>query len=184
MPVTTGTTKTIATGGAMTGIPVAIATGGIITAVGDAAFYFSPAQIMGAMMIDGLELMGRFSDGGDWPLFLSHLPEATKCVVNAGAIYDTSPVNEMKNCDGEVVSHGGIQLLLRSDVYSTLWDKIQRIALSVEAQTNVSVDLGSGNIYTFISATRSSGPVSLGMERGTGRRFLASLNYLVTIRKE
>jgi hypothetical protein len=185
MSPTIGSPKDIAIGGATSGIPVAVATGGLIIA-GTVGInqYYSPASVIGALLIDGLELMGRFSEGGEWPLFLSFLPEATISETEVAAIFDTTPINEPKLMNGEVVSHGGIQLIFRSDDYSNLWDKVQRVAEALEVQHNVTIELENDNEYTLISASRTSGPISLGFEAESSRRYLVSLNYIVTLRKE
>ncbi len=143
------------------------------------ALLTSQANIIQTYII-GQGLMSTPSDGDVWPLYVSHLPDID---IDCGAIYDTAGVLDAKLSNGEVVEHLGIQISIRSDDYEMGYIKIEAITLALDVIHNVDVALDSATYYRIQNASRSSPIVPLGTEKGTKRRFLFTVNFLMTLRK-
>lgn len=143
----------------------------------------SPASILRSFIIE--EAIGSMtlpSDGSDWPLFISSMPDGNDVKVNCGAIYDTSGVLDGKLSDGEVVQHPGIQIRIRSDDYETGYAKIEIIALALDDVDWNTIVINS-TTYLFQNISRTTPIISLGPERGFKRRFLFTVNFMVTLKK-
>jgi len=139
----------------------------------------SVAKIIQNLIID-LGLMTLPSDNGDWPLFVAHLPDD---VVNSGCVYETAGVQDGRiSQSGEVVEHYGIQLTVRANSYEIGRAKAEAIALALDALFNQSVSLeDSGEVYVVQNVKRTSSVISLGIEPGSQRNQLFTLNFLITI---
>ena len=143
----------------------------------------SPASIMAAYIIEKLDVsMTDPSDKDSWPLYISHLPDGTNVKTDAGAIYDTTGVNDMRSMDGGVPQHPGIQIRIRSRSYETGYTKIEDIGSTLDEVVNASIEIGSLE-YEIQNVSRTSPIVSLGVETGTRRRFSFTINFLLTIRE-
>ena len=139
----------------------------------------SPASILAYYIINELAELTEPSDGSTWPLWISHMQDKPS---NAGAIYDTPGVIEQREMSGSVPTHQGIQIRIRAVNYETGYAKIESIASALDEVFDESVEIGSEE-YVFQNIGRSSPIVPLGIEEGTKRRFLFTINYLLTIRK-
>ncbi len=149
------------------------------TAARDTALERSVISILAAYIINNLSLMTDPSDDTDWPLHISHLPDIK---INCGAIYDTAGILDAKLESGEVVEHPGIQLSIRSDDYETGFAKIEEITLALDDVNWDTIVIG-GTTYLLQNISRTSPIVPLGSERGFQRRFVFTVNFLVTLRK-
>ena len=85
------------------------------TTAKDAALECSVISILAAYIINNLSLMTDPSDGSDWPLYKSSMPDSDNVKTNCGAIYDTAGVLDGKLSTGKVVQHPGIQISIRSN---------------------------------------------------------------------
>lgn len=142
----------------------------------------SPAAIAAEYLIETSGSMVRYDSGSSWPLFVSHMPDGPNVPTDCGCIYDTSGVLDGKLMAGIVIEHPGIQLRVRSRDYQTGWAKIEATALVLDA---INYDTLTKNSleYELQNFSRTSGIVSLGLERGTNRRFLFTVNFAVTIKQ-
>jgi len=153
-----------------------------LTAAENIALGRSIASILAAYIINSLSLMTNPSDGDNWPLYISSMPDGDDVEVNCGSIYDTVGILDGKLSNGEVIQHPGIQLRIRSDNYEIGFAKIEAIALALD---DVSWDTVEVNAIAYLlqNISRTTSIVPLGSERGTKRRFIFTTNFLVTIRK-
>jgi len=173
----------VADDGVLTSVPSNIMTQRISgTAAKDAALETSVISILAAYIINNLSLMTDPSDGNDWPLYISSMPDGDNIETNCGAIYDTAGVLDGKLSSGEVIQHPGIQLRIRSDDYETGYAKIEAIALALDDVSWDTIVVG-GNTYLLQNISRTTSVVPLGSERGYKRRFVFTVNFLITIRK-
>jgi len=153
-----------------------------LTAAEDTALGRSVISILAAYIIETLSLMTDPSDGDDWPLYISSMPDGDNVKTDCGAIYDTAGVLDGKLSSGEVVQHPGIQLCIRSDDYETGYAKIEAIALALDDICWNTITI-SGDTYLLQNISRVSAVVPLGSERGYKRRFLFTVNFLCSLRK-
>ncbi len=172
----------------------AIAAGNLMAVINAGGFYFtplsrttegtpklevSPASILAYYIINTLSKMTDPSDGSTWPLFISHMQDKPS---NAGAIYDTSGILEQRQMSGLVPTHQGILIRIRAIDYETGYAKIEDIASALDEVFDVSVEI-TPEEYVIQNIGRSSPIVSLGIEEGTKRRYLFTVNFLLTLRK-
>ena len=172
----------------------AIAAGNLMAAINAGGFCFvplssvtegtpklevSPASIIAYYIINTLAKMTDPSTGSAFPLWISHMQDKPS---NAGAIYDTSGVLEQRQMSGLVPTHQGIQIRIRATSYEIGYAKIEDIASALDEVFDASVEIDPEE-YVLQNVGRSSPIVSLGIEEGTKRRYLFTVNFLLTIRK-
>ncbi len=164
---------------------IAVATYGVftskLTGTGSNQLAASPAYILAQYIADVLGLMGETTDD-IWPLYVNHLPDSPNVEDNCGAIYDTTGVKDGRLMEGPVPQHFGIQLKIRSLGNQAGYVKIEDIAVAMDEVVRVELSLSSGD-YVIQNVSRTSPVVPLGIEGGTKRRFLFTINFLVTMRK-
>ena len=143
----------------------------------------TPATVIAAYIINELAIMSRPVDGDDWPLYISHMPDGVNVKTNCGCIYDTTGIKDGRLMVGDVIPHHGIQIRIRSNNHETGWDKIEEIVSYLDAVTNVLVTVDDEQ-YLLNNVSRASPIASLGQEAGSAkRRFLFTVNYLVTMKR-
>lgn len=140
-----------------------------------------PVSILASYIIEVLKKMTDPSNGIDWPLYQTSMPDGDEVKTNCGALYDTPGMNEPRLMMGLVVTHPGIQLRIRSSTSKIGWVKIEDIADALDEVKNVDIAV-DGKTYRIQNASRTSPIVPLGLEVGT-RRYLFTVNYLLTVRK-
>ncbi len=139
----------------------------------------TPASIIAYYIINTLGKMSDPGSGSAFPLWVSHLQGKPS---NAGAIYDVPGIIEQRQMSGLVPTHQGIQIKIRA-IYSEIgYAKIEDIASALDEVFDESVEIGVEE-YVIQNIGRSSPIVPLGIEEGTKRRFLFTINYLLTMRK-
>lgn len=153
-----------------------------LTAAADSALGRSVISVLAAYIINTLSLMTDPSDGSDWPIYISSMPDGDNVKTNCGAIYDTAGVLDDKLSSGEVVLHPGIQLRIRSNDYEVGYAKIEAVALALDDVLFDTITIGSDS-YLLQNISRATSVVPLGSERGYKRRFIFTVNFLVTMRK-
>ena len=151
-------------------------------AVGTQKLQLPPAKILATYIINELVEMTDPSDKDNWPLYISHLPDGSNVKTNAGAVYDTTGVNDMRSMTGEWPQHPGIQLRIRSDNYETGYKKIEDIAHLLDEVANNTIKIDDLE-YKIQNVSRTSSIVSLGVESGTRRRFGFTVNFLLSLRE-
>lgn len=153
------------------------------TASVDAAIGRSPASIIANYVILELLSMTNPLSKDTWPLYISHMPDGKNIEVNCGAVYDTAGlIDGNKLPSGEVTQHPGIQLRIRSSSYETGFIKIEAVAASLDAIYRDTVEIDSVT-YQIQNLKKTTPVIPLGPERGTKRRFLFTVNYLLTLKK-
>jgi len=139
----------------------------------------SPTALMKTWITGVAGLMSDPSDSDVWPLYISSMPHSSGSRANAGVVTDTAGSLDGRTMDGDNYQHYGIQLIIRSGVYSEGWDKITEIANALDDLDNAVIVDDEGNNYTLHSVMRTSAAVYLGPEEGASRRFLFSVNFIM-----
>lgn len=119
-----------------------------------------------------------------WPLYVASMPdgpEGGNVPDNAGAIYDTGGVKDGRYMDGTNVWHPLLQIKFRSTSYLTLWALVNAVEIALAALKNAAITVNATD-YVIVSTTQSH-PISLGLEKGTKRRFLIVLNFQATLKE-
>ena len=140
----------------------------------------SPASIIAAYLIDEKAKMSRPTDNDVWPLYVSSMPDGENVEQDCGCVYDTSGVKDGRYMRGAVVMHQGIQIRMRSRVYETGYAKIEALASELDsiARYSITIDVGT---FLIENASRSTDIVPLGVEPGTRRSYLFTVNYLLSL---
>jgi len=142
--------------------------------------YHSAARIVQQLLID-LGLATDY-DGADsaWPSFLGVEPPTPNNVLT---LFDTEGrIQGRLMNDGEVQDKPGVQIRIRNESVVDGYVKGRAILNGLDTgveRTSVIVDEDQ---YTVQSLTRTTDVLSLGLERGTGRRWLHTINYVVSYR--
>ena len=146
---------------------------------GDAAVGLAttPSLIIATVIVDMLEKMSWPVTAGEWPLYVSYMPDVA---FNVGAIYDTSGIEEVRQMDGTTTTHHGIRLALKGAPYTDVWTKLSGIASSLALISNMEVTVEE-NLYTVNAISRASSVTSQGSLEDSKQRFLCSMEFVVTI---
>ena len=142
----------------------------------------APAQIFGKRMID----LGYYTDpseGSDWPVFVSNMPDGSNAPDDLAAVFDTVGVKDGRLMSSENIFHYGVMYELRSSTYEAGWAKACELETAIKTQGITEVDVDS-RIYSLENVTQSGQINALGVEPGSKRRFLFTINFLLTLRKE
>lgn len=162
---------------------IAVATGGVfiskIVGTGSNQLEASPAFILAQYIIETLATMSTPTGGEAWPLYVNHLPDKES---NAGLMSDTPGIKDGRYMIGFTPQKFGVQLLMRSLDNQIGYAKIEDVAADLDAVINVELSLDTGD-YVIQNVSRASPVISLGLEEGTRRRFLFTVNFLLTMRK-
>jgi len=173
----------VADDGTMVSAPSNVATQRISgTAAKDSALSRSPALVLVKYIINELSLMSAPSDRDSWPLYVANTPDGVDVETNCGTVYDTAGVLDGKLMNGEVIRHPGAQLRIRSRDFTTGYAKIEKIALALD-DVNWDTMTINGDTYQLQNISRATPIIPLGLERGTKRRFLFTVNFLVSMKK-
>ena len=165
---------------------IAIATGGVLLSkhvgVGSSVLEASPAYILSQYLIEEAAIMTIPSDDGSWPLYVNHMPDGREVADDCGVLYDTAGAKDGRLMTGVVIEHLGIQLRLRSLENQAGYAKAETIVSDLDAILNTELTIGSDD-YIIHNVSRTSPIIPLGIEGGTKRRFLFTVNFLVTMKK-
>ena len=140
----------------------------------------SPASILSTYIIS-LGHMTTPSSDGDWPIYISHLPDGDEVEDDAGAVFDTSPLKDGRFMSGPIVQHFGANLLIRSIKYDDGWDKINEISSALDAVAQETVTR-NGVDYLIENIVRG-GVNPIGTEEATKRRYLFTTDFLLTMKQ-
>ena len=135
-----------------------------------------------ATYIIGLGKMTDPDDQTTWPLYQSHIPDGDDVETECGGVYDTVGINDPRSMNGTVSGHPGVQLRIRARDYETGRTKIEDIAVALDAVVRDTVAIGPST-YRLQNVSRTTPIVSLGVEPGTKRRNIFTVNYLLTVKK-
>lgn len=147
-----------------------------------------PSEIVKQYLVDQaavVEPAGSLSlNSTAWPCFLSNEPDRKGVPHNVVTIYDTEGVKDGRlHNTKEVIEHPGVQVRIRASTFTLGWDKVQDIITAVDAAQRAAVDVGS-LFYFLDNASRIGPPLPIGVQEGTRRRELFTINLLLTIRED
>ena len=147
------------------------------------ALEISPALILSEYIINTLGLMTNPTASGLWPLYTSYLPDSDDVESNAGAIIGKEGFLDgrlMKT--GEVINHPGLQLKIRSLTNEIGYVKIESIGLGLDqvAGNNIIID---GSTFEILNIKKVTDIISLGLEEGTNRKYISTIDFLMTLKK-
>lgn len=141
----------------------------------------TPAAILREYLIlQGLVTLP--SVAGNWPMYVSSMPDGDNVDDNAGAAYNTTPIKDGRLMAGAVIQHYGVQIKIRAVDETTGWNKCSAIAAEFDRVHNASV-VHNGTTYLLENISQTTGINSLGTEPGTKRRELFTMNYIVTLKQ-
>ena len=135
----------------------------------------APSEIIGQLLTDS----GIIDQSADWPGYISFMPGQPD---NAVAIYDMPGEDDGRIMSGEKIDHPGVQVMVRSKVFATGWDKAEEIATALDNQSRTTVAIESSPIYILHNASRKGTINHMGLKEDDGqRRHYFSINMTVTI---
>ena len=142
----------------------------------------SPAHILSRYIIDDIALASDPSDSDDWPMYISSLPDGPQVNTDCAVVYDTSGIKDGRYMSGEVIIHPGIQIRVRSRNYDTAYNKIEEIALALDAIQNNLIIIGAYE-YKILNASRTTPIICIGVDdnSSTKRRSNFTSNFLLTL---
>jgi hypothetical protein len=146
----------------------------------------TPAHIIQAhlLTVSGLGVNPATNRRDDWPIYRSRMPEAVEIKDNAIAVVDTGGTTDGRlHQTGETVEHPGIQISVRAKNEQVGFLKATSLAAALDNIRRVIIDI-DGVEYKIQSANRTSPVLSLGQEVEKTRRWMFSLNAILTITKE
>lgn len=117
----------------------------------------------------------------DWAAYLSFLPDGAPAPDNAVAIYDTPGLTDgriMKT--GENIIHHGVQVKFRAKTYILGWRKANDVAQEFEKVLRRTVTVETST-YKVQAISQVGTILSLGVDEGTKRRDLFTLNVIVSL---
>lgn len=170
------------------GNKIAVATCGVFytvtTSVGTGSNQLeaSPASILAEYIREILATMTDPSDKDTWPLYIGHMPDGRDVQADCGAVYDTTGIKDGRLMSGVVPMHFGIQLRIRALDYEIGYAKIEDVAADLDTVVNAELTF-NGNDYLIQNVSRTSLVIPLGIDGGTKRRFLYTINFMLTMKK-
>lgn len=146
----------------------------------------SPAQIIRDLLVDlGLGVLP--SAGGNWPLFVTSIPDSPDSIIT---ITDTLGTSDGRiQPTGEAAEHPGFQVAVRDSNHQDGWEKANaiRVALSETVASNsvsITDNVGTGTSeYVVFAVTKIGGIIVLGKELPTSKRHLFTINATVALRQ-
>lgn len=137
----------------------------------------SPASIIASYLVSQAIVTVPSADS-DWPMWISFIADTPD---NATGIYNTPSTKDGRILSsGSVIQHYGVEILLRATNEEVGWQKCNTIAGQLDSIDNTQV-VGTNNTYTVHNVTRIANINSIGLEQGTKRRNLFSMNFSVSI---
>jgi len=137
----------------------------------------TPAELLRASLVSaGLGVMRTRNPNNDWPVYVSHLPDAP---ANAICVYDTAGVKDGRVMGtGETFQHPGFQIRVRATDYATAHTKIRAVVTHLDTirQQTLAVDEDS---YKLVAVTQMGNPIPLGREDDGAQRESFTLNGIL-----
>ena len=149
----------------------------------DVALLTSPAFTLASYIIENaIGVMTDPADEDDWPLYVSSMPDEPDIETNLGVLYNTTGIKDGRLMSGVVIKHYGIQLRIRSNIYTIGFAKAETIMVALDSvfPDTIVIDAVTYRIY---NVKRMSSVIALGIEKGTKGRFLFTVNFLVTLKR-
>jgi hypothetical protein len=143
---------------------------------------YTPAEVLTQYLLDNAVV----SDPGDdlsWPIYISHMPDEDDGNGNCVALYDTTGVLDGRLTSGSVIEHYGLQVKVRSADYLIGWKKMSEILELIRAIKNQNISLES-SVFVVNNVSETTPVLGIGVEEGSGRRELFTVNLLATMKEE
>lgn len=140
----------------------------------------SPAYIVAQYLINEGVLGDPLGTSLEWPLYHGHLPDHAGLPDDVAATYDTEGVKDGRLMSGPNVVHHGLQVIVRALSSQEGWSKIHEVCAALEAINAAGVTIDSVD-YTIVNVSQRGTIMSMGLEGGTKRRSLFSVNFTVTL---
>ncbi len=141
----------------------------------------SPSLIVHQHLVDDHpDIFTEPQDDLEWSLFIAFLPDVDIPESNTAAIFDTVGIKDGRFMSGDSVFHHGLQIMMRSATHIEGWEKAEALSVALDAIKQTVVIMGP-KTYTIAAATQSAPPLFVGLEEGSKRRFLFSVNFTVSI---
>jgi hypothetical protein len=137
----------------------------------------TPAMILAEYVINKLSLGDYPEDSGLWPVYISFLPDDVIGI----SFYDTVGTDDGRLMSGVSVIHPGVQIRIRSHDYESGWIKCQNIKEQLDILRNKSIEIDSSEY--LIQAVNCGMINSLGIEPNTKRKYMFTLNVMLTVKE-
>lgn len=124
---------------------------------------------------------GSLPGSGVWPVFETTLPDGDSVADDAAGVIDTAGVKQGRLMRGEVIIKHGVQVLVRSRVHKDGWQKADLASRLLSLIQNYPIVLDDDN-YTIQSFTQTGDIIKMGQEPEGRRRWMFSINFLVSIK--
>lgn len=142
------------------------------------ALTHSPAEIIRNLLVN-LGVGTLPSAGGTWPISADQRLDTPD---NVMTVNDTDARKDGRSMPtGEVFEHPGIQIEVRSGTRGAGFTKAKAVATLLDEEVYNETVTISGKSYTITNVSRSGGVMSLGKETPTSKRYLFTINAVVTI---
>lgn len=139
----------------------------------------SPGYVVRKALVD-LALGTLPSASSTWPIHTGNLPDKPD---NSVLITETAGrIDGRDHTSGETQEHQGIQIMVRSDRFSSAWTKAANIAKTIDEDIARTTVVISASTYELLAITRTSGPINLGKEEGSKRQIF-TINAIVSLRE-
>ncbi len=135
----------------------------------------TPSSILAKYLIDTLAVFVNPGDSGDWPLYISSLPDGIDVPFESAAVYDTTPLVDGKLMNGTLVEAYGIQLHVRSSLYETGYRKLAGAVKTLAGVHGVDVTMPNSYVYEIVNVGVASDAVYIGPDEKKRCHFTANL---------
>ena len=133
-------------------------------------------QIISKLLIAALIVTDPDSDG-DWPVFVSHMPDGDNTPDNAVAIFDTGGNKVTRILNGASIFGLGNQIMVRATDYATGWAKATAIETYMSSINRTTITI-EGTVYLVQVSDQQSPILPLGREPEGKHRDLFTLNFI------
>lgn len=140
----------------------------------------APAEVLRSYLVGEGVLGDPEGSSLTWPGYVGFLPDKEDVPDDAASLHDTEGTKDGRLMRGTNILHPGITVLVRARDYDEGWTKAQAIASALEEATGDTEVVGA-TTYTLRNVSQQGPVIALGLEEGTRRRFLFSINFLATL---
>ncbi len=140
----------------------------------------SPAFVLAQLLIERSLTDAHDAPCATFPTFVSWMPDTGSIPDNVVVLYDAGGVDDGRLMDGTNIDHFGVQVAIRAKEFQVGWVKIREIALALEKVKRVTITIGDFQ-YLIHNVSQQAAPIHAGLELGTKRRHLITLNLLLTL---
>lgn len=142
---------------------------------------YDPMSRIVQQLLQDLDLAVDYNGTADeWPAFIGVQPPSPNNVIT---VYDTEGIKQGRvMIDGEVQDKAGVQIRIRAEGPVDGYVKGRAILNGFDKSVDRNTVIVGSNQYVINSMSRQTDVLSLGLEEGTGRLYLHTLNYTVSYR--